>query len=221
MKQKYLLITLLSFLLTGCLEYNQETDINHDGSGRIKFHYSLKAVNADSSNNFLKTGYFDNDTLTLHFTSPYYLLKGTDTYFMQEDSTLHAIVEIEFKHVDSLNKSDKFPQFHFDFMEGSPGQKIFTQTLKPGYDFNGMLKNEKYHLKFEFGFPGEIIEHNAQLEKDKKLYWEFLGTDLVETKYINVTFKPFKIVKTPLWIYGLSAFVLIVVIYFLFRKKRD
>jgi len=40
-------------------------------------------------------------------------------------------------------------------------------------------------------------------------------------KTISVTFKPFKLKETPYWIYILAGLVLLIVIFFLVRKKKD
>lgn len=209
-----------ALFLTGCLNYEQETDIKHDGSGRMKIHYFMTYLNADSTNNYGKTGIFDADSVRKIYASDKYEIENAETWFDSADSSLNGIIEINFTKVTRLNNTKLFEGLEFSFKDGAEGHKVFNLFIPPMAPFlNSELSD--YKMKFTYGFPGEIIQHNAQREEQKKLIWEYSFKDIGKGKNLAVTFKPFKLAKTPYWIYYLAGFVLIVVIFFLFRKKRD
>ncbi len=212
------LVSLVIF--SGCLNYEQETDIRHDGSGTMKIHYFMTFLKADSTNNYGKTGIFDADSVRKIYASDRYEIENAETWFDPADSSLNGIIEIIFTKVTRLNNTKLFEGLEFTFKDGAEGHKIFNLFIPPLAPFLNTDLSD-YKMKFIYGFPGEIIQHNAQREEQKKLIWEYSFKDIGKGKNLSVTFKPFKLAKTPYWIYYLAGFVLIVVIFFLFRKKRD
>ena len=78
-------------------------------------------------------------------------------------------------------------------------------------------------MTYRYSLTGTIISNNAHQVEDNTLTWNYSLADIGTGKSINVTFKPFKLEKTPDWIYMLSGTVLVLlvlVIFFLFRRKR-
>ena len=57
--------------------------------------------------------------------------------------------------------------------------------------------------------------------KIKRLFGIIIYRNWEAGKTISVTFIPYKIKETPYWIYMISGAVLIIVIIFLFKKKKD
>ncbi len=167
-----------------------------------------------------KTGIFNPDSLKKEFSSPYTAIKKIKVYTDTTDSTTHAIVEFSFSHIDSLNKMKFFSTSDFSLKDGAEGQKIFSQFIAPiasGFGING----NDYSVTYKYTFGGDIITDNATNREGRTLIWKYTFAQIGSGKTISVTFRPFKLKETPPWIYALSGMVLLLVIIFLFKKKKD
>ncbi|MCA2004538.1 MAG: LPXTG cell wall anchor domain-containing protein, partial [Ignavibacterium sp.] len=125
-----------------------------------------------------------------------------------------------FSSIDSLNTIKAFAQSEFSLKDGASNQKIFTQFIPPvttGFGIDG----SKYFVKYVYEIRGDIITHNATIQDKNVLTWQYNLNEIGRGKTISVTFKPYKLKETPQWIYYLAGLVLIVVIFYLFRKKKD
>jgi len=191
-----------------------------DGSGKLKINYWMDYREGESAPVLEAIGLFNPDSIRKEFSSEYttvtYVEAKTDT----SDSTLHAIVHLNFTHVDSLIKLKVFSQYEFSLKHGASGQKIYTQFIPPittGFGIDG----SKYSITYNIDFRGDIITHNATQKYGQILSWSYILPEIGRGKTISVTFKPFKLKETPYWIYILTGLVLLVVIVFLFKKKKD
>jgi len=216
----YLLSFLFFISLVGCLNYKQEVNLYPDGSGTMKINYWMKfPVNKDTTT-INKIGIFNPELIEKEFTSIYSTINNVTVYIDSVDSTTHALIDLNFSHIDSLNKVKIFEDFQFSLKDGASGQKIFSQFIPPittGFGIDG----SEYNVSYIYKFFGSIITHNAQSENGQILTWEYTLSEIGSGKTISVTFKPFKLKETPYWIYILSGVVLLIVIIFLFRRKKD
>ncbi len=167
-----------------------------------------------------KVGIFNKDSIQSEFSSKYTEIKYVKVYTDTTDSTTHAIVKLSFTNIDSLNKTKAFVSSNFSLKDGAEGQKIFSQFIPPvvtGFGING----NAYHVNYKYTFGGDIITDNSVSKDGRTLIWDYSLADLGSGKTISVTFRPFKLKETPPWIYALSGLVLLIVIIFLLRKKKD
>lgn len=210
----------VSFFISGCLNYIQNTSIYPDGSGKMTITYWMKTSEQEFSRVINRIGIFNADSINHEFTSSFIQIENISVYADTTDSTTHAVIKISFQSVDSLNQTRVFRDSHFNFREGASGQKIFSQFISPiatGFGIDG----SKFQVSYIYTFSGEIITHNAQSQDKQSLTWQYSLDELGSGKTISVTFRPYKIKETPVWIYALSGIVLLVVIFFLFKKKKD
>lgn len=217
--KKYLFLFPLLIFYAGCLNYHQEVSFNSDGSGSMKLHYWMKIEDNSKMSLVTHLGIFNGDTLRTQFTHPAINLEDIVVYSDTTDSTMHAIIELTFKVIDSLNNSKPFADANFSLKDGAAGQKIFSQFIPPiatGFGFD----NSQFKVSYTYYFPGEVVTHNAHRVESKNLLWEYSLSEIGKGKNISVTYRPHKLEKTPYWIFILMGFVLISVIFFLFRKKR-
>ena len=108
----------------------------------------------------------------------------------------------------------------FSLKDGAEGQKIFSQFIPPlatGFGIN----SSAFHVTYKYTFGGDIISDNSTTHDGRVLIWEYSLAAIGSGKTISVTFRPFRLKETPPWIYALSGLVLLIVIIFLFKKKRD
>jgi hypothetical protein len=113
-----------------------------------------------------------------------------------------------------------FADSKFRFRKETSGQIVFSQFIPPIATGFGIDAGE-YTVNYSYTFSGTILNHNAHQVKDNTLVWNYSLADIGIGKSIDVTFRPFKLEKTPDWIYMLTGAVLALVIFFLFRRKRD
>jgi hypothetical protein len=218
--KKILILPVISLILSGCLNYIQDINLYPDGSGKMVINYWMKLPDKESMAVLDKIGIFNSDSVRNEFSSEYTVIEDINVYTDSTDSTTHAIIELSFNHIDSLNNTKVFSESDFELKDGAAGQKIFSQFIPPiatGFGIDG----SEYSVMYKYTFSGEIITHNAVSIEDRTLIWEYKLSEIGSGKTISVTFRPFKLKETPYWIYILSGLVLLIVIIFLFRKKKD
>lgn len=220
MKKFLIIIPLLFLSFQGCLNYIQDINLYADGSGRMRISYWMKLPDNQDLKILDKIGLFNADSIRNQFSSKYNKITNVEVYSDSTDSTTHAKIEITFNHIDSLNYTKAFADEHFSLEDGAAGQKVFTQFIPPfatGFGFDG----SNFNVTYKYTFGGDIITHNATREDGRVLIWEYNLSQIGNGKTISVTFKPYKLKETPYWIYLLSGLVLLIVIIFLFKKKKE
>jgi len=211
-----------SIIFTGCLNYIQDVQLYPDGSGKMIISYwmPLPSIESTSMLDKMGIGIFNPDSIRNGFSSQYVTIENIEVYTDSSDTTIHATLELSFIHIDSLNKTKAFKDANFAFKDGAAGQKIFSQFIQPfatGFGFD----EGAYKVVYKYRFSGDIITHNAVRTEKRTLIWEYDLSEIGSGKTISVTFRPYKLKETPYWIYILSGLVLLVVIIFLFRKKKS
>lgn len=208
------------FLFAGCLNYEQDVSLNPDGSGSMKVHYWMKVADQERFAAMGQIGSFNKDSVSAEFSSPWSKVTSVAVYNDTTDTTTHTVIELEFTSIDSLNRVKPFAEAAFSLQDGASNQKIFSQFIPPvatGFGFDG----SSFSVVYSYSFPGEIITHNATEVKGKTLLWKYSFSELGKGKNISVTYRPFKLKETPYWIYVLSGSVLLIVLVFLFRRRRN
>lgn len=214
------LLLIIGLQLQGCINYTQKVSLNRDGSGTIEVHYWMDIPESDSTGLLPDSvGIFDSTKIREVFTADYTTVQSITVYRDSTDSTLHAQIIMDFQHLDSLNALVPFQGYEFSFKEGAAGQSVVSQKIPPLPIAQG-AEPTKFIATFIYDLHGEMITHNAQKIDGTKLSWRYFADEIGQGKNIAITYKPYKIKETPQWIYGLMVFTLLVVIYFLFRKKK-
>lgn len=219
-KLSFYAFSVMFLFLAGCLNYEQDMTIYPDGSGTLKINYWMNFQETESIPIIESIGIFNQDSIRTEFTSEFTTVTFVEAKSDTSDSTLHAIIHLDFTHVDSLSKLKVFSQYDFSLKDGASGQKIYTQFIPPittGFGIDG----SKYSVTYNIDFRGEVVTHNATYQYGNILSWSYTLPEIGRGKTISVTFTPFKLKETPYWIYILTGLVLLVVIIFLFRKKKD
>jgi hypothetical protein len=214
-----ILLVSISLCFTACLNYKQDVILNADGSGQMKIEYWMKLPDDGSRNIVDNFGIFNPDSIRNKFTSRYSKIESVVVNVDSIDTTSHAIVEFTFDRIDSLNRTKMFADSKFRFREETSGQIVFSQFIPPiatGF----AVSADEFTVNYRYTFSGTIINHNAHQVNDNTLTWNYTLADIGVGKSIEVTFRPFKLEKTPDWIYMLTGAVLALVIFYLFRRKR-
>jgi hypothetical protein len=211
---------LISTVFAGCLNYIQEVTVYPDGSGKMTIRYWMKLPDVESYKILEKIGIFDPDSIRKEFSSEYSTIENVEIITDTTDTTTHAVISLSFIHIDSLNKTKAFADSRFSLKEGASGQLIFSQFIPPiatGFGIDGSA----FSVSYRYIFSGDIITHNATSKEGRTLRWDYTLAEIGSGKTISVTFRPYKLKETPYWVYVLSGLVLLIVIIFLFKKKKD
>ena len=220
MKIFLIVLGITTVLVTGCLNYVQDTTIYPDGSGKMRIDYWMNITDTSRVSAILDLEIFNPDSIVKEFSSSSVKILNVTTYSDSTDSTVHANIELSFNHVDSLNTVNAFVQSRFSLEDGAASQKIFSQFIPPvttGFGINGSA----FRVTYNYDIRGDIITHNATNKSGNNLTWSYSLPEIGRGKTISVTFKPYKLKETPYWIYILAGLVLLIVIFFLVRKKKD
>ena len=216
---KYLAIFTFSLILSGCLNYTQVTTLKIDGSGEMFIHYWMKVDLPNNSSIVENIGIFNSDSIKKVFDSKYLTIKNVEVYTDFADSTVHGKVEFSFSSIDSLNLIEAFEDADFSFRDGKEKTKVFSQTAHSFITGLG-FENQDLSIKYIYYIPGKILSHNANVKENNKLTWEYNSKEINRDKKIEVVFVPYKLKETPVAIYYVSGLVFLIVVYFLFRKKK-
>ena len=215
-----LFILIITISLNSCLNYYQEVKLYPDGSGKMHVDYWMKFVNEESKIVAENLGIFNADSIRSEFQSRYTKIENVVVYRDSTDSTTHALIDFSFNHIDSLNKTKVFAESRFSFREKTNGQVDFSQFIPPiatGFGIDASSLNVTY----KYNISGEIISHNAQQISGKSLTWHYKLSEIGGGKTITVTFQPYKLKETPMWIFFLSGAVLLLVLFFLLKKRKN
>jgi len=219
-------IIFLSFVLsmilffTSCLNYYQEVRLYPDGSGKMHIDYWMKFVNEESEKVAENLGIFNPDCIKSEFKSPYTTIEDVIVYRDSTDSTTHAVIDFSFMHIDSLNNTKVFSEARFYFNEKSGGIVDFSQFISPIATGFGMDASN-YSVTYKYTFSGEIFSHNAHQVSGKTLTWYYKLSEIGSGKSISTSFRPYRLKETPTWIYFVSGAVLLVVLFFLLKKRKN
>ena len=215
-----LFILYIAISVNGCLNYYQEVRLYPDGSGKMHIDYWMKFVNKESEKVAEYLGIFNPDSIKSEFSSKYTKINDVAVYRDSTDSTTHALIDFSFSHIDSLNKTKVFSESRFSFKEKTGGQVVFSQFIPPIATGFGMDASN-LNVTYSYIISGEIINHNANQVSGKTLTWHYKLSEIGGGKTISVTFRPYKLKETPTWIYYLSGAVLLLVLFFLLKKRKN
>lgn len=216
----YPLLFLIAISLNGCLNYYQEVTLYPDGSGKMRIDYWMKFVNEESEKVVDNLGIFNPDSIRSGFQSVHSKVENVNVYRDTTDRTTHAIIDLTFTHIDSLNKTKVFSEYKFSFVEKTGGQIVFSQIIPPIATGFG-IDASTFTVTYKYTIPGDVLSHNAHQISGKSLTWSYNLSEIGGGKTISVTFQPYKLKETPIWIYLLSGAVLLLVIFFLLKKRKS
>lgn len=214
----YLLLIIVFF--NSCLNYYQEVRLYPDGSGKMHIDYWMKFVNEESEKVAENLNIFNPDSIKSEFQSRYIKIEDLVVYTDSTDSTTHAVIDFSFNHIDSLNKTKVFSESRFSFKEKTGRQVDFSQFIPPIATGFGMDASN-LSVTYNYIISGEIISNNANQISGKTLTWHYKLSEIGSGKTIAVTFRPYKLKETPTWIYYLSGTVLLLVLFFLLKKRKN
>ncbi len=221
MKKLFLaFLLILSFAISGCLNYTQVTTLKIDGSGEMFIHYWVNTSGELEDAFFEKIGLFQKDSIAKEFNSEHIQLDYIEVYNDYKNKTLNGKVKFRFRSIDSLNFTQPFNGANFSFTKLTGDTVLFSQTVQPmttGFGF----EDSTFQVSYIYYIPGKVTFHNAAELSNHKLTWNFDIENIGSSHTLIAKFIPYKLKETPVWIYILAFSVLIIVLIYLFIKKRS
>jgi hypothetical protein len=208
------LVVIFSVLFYGCINYEQRTKLNYDGSGTMQIHYWAKESDVQwlGSSNFG----FDEEKIREQYESDNITIKGIK--IETKDSLKHAFVDLAFK---DFNKTDEAKGFEKNLckFEEKDGNKVLSVVLKSDSSSTGMGM-EQYKLTYVFEMPGDVISSNATKVEGNVLTWEYRLSDLTKDIHLTATVRGGS--KSPVLLISLvvAAVILLFVVFAVATRKK-
>ena len=218
----YLKIAISSFVLflavylSGCVNVDQKTKLNSDGSGTIDLHYWTKMSNVSSSDE-LGGFAFSEDKAKANYTSGNTEVTSVKVEDNLDDSTKHVNLEIAFKNINDLSSAKGFEKTTASWKEGDDGMD-FSYILAQDTSNAKNMGASDTKLTYEFEFPGEVIETNGRKD-GQKVVWEKTLADLKEDVEMTATVKSDK-GGCGLFGYELPVIVFFGMMFFYARNRK-
>ncbi len=176
----------LAFYFTACVNVNQKTTLNSDGSGTIKLEYWAKMNNLKSSTE-LGSFSFKEETAKKNYTSSNSEVTSFKMEDKLDDSTKHVYMDIKFKDINQLPTAKGFEKTKASWKEGKEG-KDFMFTLLQDTSNAKTMGSSDYKLTYTFDFPGEVLNTNGRKD-GKSVVWEKTLADLKTDVEMKATVK--------------------------------
>ncbi len=206
-------------LLSGCLNYEQITTIKKDHSGVMYIHYWVDWKAGQDTSFYSNSGLFAQDTIRSRFDYDFLEVNEINMFINYSDSTRHAQINIAFDDIQRLNETKPFKGANFSIVESPGGTERFSQFI-PAFFTGYNLDGKNFTIQYTYYLPGKILDHNADVKERNKLIWESDLATIKSGKFIYAVYVPFKLKETPVWVYILASIVLMVVLVYLFSKKK-
>lgn len=233
-------LVVVSLLLFGCLEYNEEMKLNSDLSGELTFAIGISEELYNLGGESPELENFDENKLKENYTNKKGI-KFISSRSYSEGGNKWMEVKIQFDSVEDLMNSttdstQKGMTGEISIIEDEEGNFVYTRNVfgnETQQDSStdamsqGMMDMmfAKYQWKFELGLPSKIITSNAKPENidntNNTVKWIFPLSSLSSKQLMTVTFENPNKISYLNYIIGSIAIVIVFVIFlFLLRKKK-
>lgn len=208
-------LILLPLLIVGCINYEQNTELNEDGSGSMEIHYWI----AESVLSWFNSGAltFHEDSVRAQYASDGISIDDVRIETRDSDSTRHVHVALHFDDINKLSAATGFKDLDVRWMrEGDVCR--FVQTLPATSTAeDGML--EEFTFTYRFDFPGEIRESNADSTSGSDAVWIFKLSEMDSARKMEAVIVASS-GSNVWWIVSIIAVVVIAAIVLMRKRKR-
>lgn len=166
------IILLISSFLAGCVNYDQKTKLNGDGSGTMKIHYWTKMSNFKMGTTVGKFD-FDKKKAEDSYKSSNTDVKSVNVEEKLDDSTKHVNIELSFKDINEINRAKGFETIKASWKESTDGMELKYILAKDTTVSNATDNTVTY----EFDMPSEIVSTNGRKD-GQKISWDYKLSDL-------------------------------------------
>ncbi len=180
------ILFLTAVFLSGCVNLEQKTKLNADGSGTMNIKYWTKSsnVSSDELSGFGFTEAKVKSNYTSANTEPAEIKIEKNA---SEDSLAVVTLTVKFKDLNKLSEASAFKKIKASWADGKEG-KEFKYVLLQDTSSAKNMGMEEYKLNYEFEFPGEVLSTNG-VKDGQKVKWEKTVADLKEDITMSATVK--------------------------------
>ncbi len=181
-----LFLIILGISLSGCVNLDQKTKINSDGSGTMKIKYWTKSSNVTSDE--LAGFGFTNRKVRVNYSSKY--TEPTNIQIEKDltsDSLYIVTLDVNFSDINKITDAIAFDKITTSWDNGNNGMN-FKYTLLQDTANAKQLGMIDYKLTYEFDFPNEVLSSNGDIN-GRKVLWNFTVADLMEDIELTATIK--------------------------------
>ncbi len=210
----------MAFYLSGCVNYEQKTKLENDGSGTMKIHYWTKSSNISSgevqgfgfTEEKVKANYGSGNTEVSNIKIEEKVVEGDTT------KNKHVTFDLKFKDLNKLNEVKGFKKTKSSWKEGKEGMDFEFILLSDTSSAKSMGSGD-YKLNYEFEFPSDVISTNGNKAGANKVEWFKTVADLKEDIKMTATVKSD---KKKCGLFGLELPIIILTglsFFYVTRKK--
>lgn len=177
---------MVAVFISGCVNVDQKTKLDADGSGTMSVKYWTKSSNVSgeelSGFGFTEAKVKSNYTSSNTEPSDIKIEKNATT-----DSTSVVTLKVKFKDINKLSDAAAFKKIKASYVDGKEGKDFKYVLLQDTASAKNMGMNE-YKLTYEFEFPGEVVTTNGNKD-GQKVKWEKTVADLKSDIEMTATVK--------------------------------
>lgn len=190
--------------ISGCVNVDQKTTFNKDGSGTIALHYWTPSGYVSTGDIVGGMVFYEPELKNL-FSSDFFEVTESKRESFENDTTTHIRVNINFKDFNKISDVKGFEKVTGSYIKDGDNY-IFKYTVKKDTTLPKTMKMDIYSLNFSFEFPGEVIATNGTVN-EKTVTWKKTVADLKEDIEMTAT------INTKPKMCGLFGFELPVIIF--------
>ncbi len=235
-----------TFFVAGCINYDQEVQLNANGSGKIMIHYSLAQQLVGMMAMGDQSGGEQNQDMPFKVTEAEIrkdlTVKGVriDKFEQKtEGDQANFYITVSFDNIKDLNQSEMFKKMPFDWSKNG-AVTTFTQTLKGNTEkkeesaddqtgkqmAQAMFGNAAF--KFKVVLPAKAMpspDTNGTIGEDgKTVSWTVPLVEAMDNKTDTLMTAKFKSGFPMMWILGIAGagilfLIAVAVIVMVMRKK--
>lgn len=208
-------LILLPLLIAGCINYEQNTTLNEDGSGSMEIHYWISESVLSWFNSGALT--FHEDSIRAQYASDGITVEDVRVESRESDSTRHVHVSLQFDDITKLSRSQGFKDMEMKWMREGDVYR-FVQTLPAtSTSEDGML--DEFTFTYRYDFPGDIRESNADSSDGSNAVWVFKLSELDSARKMEAVIVASS-GSNVWWIVGIIAVVVLAAFVFMRMRKR-
>jgi len=177
---------MVAIFISGCVNVDQKTKLNADGSGTMSVKYWTKSTNVSGDElagfGFTEAKVKSNYTCSNSEPTDIKVEKNATT-----DSTTVVTLNVKFKDINKLSDASAFKKIKASYADGKEGKDFKYVLLQDTAGAKNMGMND-YKLTYEFEFPGEVLKTNGNKD-GQKVKWEKTVADLKNDIEMTATVK--------------------------------
>lgn len=182
-----LVLPLLMIFASGCVNVDQKTVLNNDGTGNIVLHYWTKNSNLSMGDEVGGFAFADTKVKE-NYSSANTEVTEVKIEKNDVDSTSHVNVKLNFKDFNKLSETKAYSKITPVWTKGDNGM-TFSYTIAKDTANAGNMGMGEYKLTYAFEFPGSVLETNGRKDGDNRVVWEKTVADLKDDLVFTATVK--------------------------------